>query len=151
MGMRTGLVIMLSNYLEQDTISQVLSRTCAMLHVDFYYVQMAQSWLLATAWAKFSIETNIHIQQSALSINVLQKFVQKFCGYGSLHKPSHTKIPNLTFVLSFFIVFVFSRNTPTEYTISFSFCFSSSYHILSFYLTFQKHIFAKKLAYFHNL
>ncbi len=73
---RTGLVIMLSNYLEQDTISQVLSRTCAITS-DFYYVQMAQAWLLATAWAKFPTETNAHIQQSALSIDVLQKFVQK--------------------------------------------------------------------------
>ena len=102
---RTGLVIMLSNYLEQDTISQVLSRTCAITS-NFYYVQMAQAWLLATAWAKFPIEINIHIQQSALSIDILQKFVQKFCGYGSLHKPSHTKIPNLTFVLSLYYLFI---------------------------------------------
>lgn len=47
-----------------------------------------------------------------------------------------------------FYCFCFFRNTPTEYTISFSFCFSSSYHILSFYLTFQKHIFAKKTCLF---
>ncbi len=73
---RTGLIIMLSNYLDKAYITQVLSRTCSITS-DFYYVQMAQAWLLATAWAKFPTETNAQIQQSTLSIDVLQKFVQK--------------------------------------------------------------------------
>ena len=73
---RTGLVIMLSNYLEDDYIEPVLAHTC-LITSDFYYVQMAQAWLLATAWAKFPQETKKYIEQSTISIDVLHKFVQK--------------------------------------------------------------------------
>ncbi len=73
---RTGIVLMLSNYLEEGYITSVLARTCA-IRSDFYYVQMAQAWLLATAWAKFPQQTKISIEQSTISIEVLHKFVQK--------------------------------------------------------------------------
>ncbi len=67
---------MLSNYLQEAYIASVLTRTCA-IQSDFYYVQMAQAWLLATAWAKFPQQTKLCIEQSTISIEVLHKFVQK--------------------------------------------------------------------------
>lgn len=73
---RVGLVTMLSHYLEANTIEEVLYRTCT-LESDFYYVRMAQAWLLATAWAKFPHETQNAILTYPLVPWTFHKFVQK--------------------------------------------------------------------------
>jgi 3-methyladenine DNA glycosylase AlkD len=73
---RVGLVIMLNHYLKEPYLQEVLWRTNE-VHSDFYYVQMAQAWLLATAWAKNPQMVREYLKESSLSYEVKVKFVQK--------------------------------------------------------------------------
>lgn len=73
---RLGLVIMLAQYIKEDTISEVLART-ASVQSEAYYVRMAQAWLLATAWAKFPEQTDSFLKQVCLDEWTAHKFVQK--------------------------------------------------------------------------
>lgn len=73
---RLGLVVMLAQYLEEDTITEVLARTMS-VQSEAYYVRMAQAWLLATAWAKFPKETDFCLHQACLDEWTARKFVQK--------------------------------------------------------------------------
>lgn len=73
---RVGLIIMLGHYLTPTTIHTVLSRTLA-VDSDFYYVRMAQAWLLAEAWVKFPEETKKAVLAANLDPWVFRKFVQK--------------------------------------------------------------------------
>lgn len=73
---RVGIVVMLFHYLEEDTITEVLRRTCT-LKSDFYYVQMAQAWLLATAWGKHREKTKEALFTYPLSPITFRRFVQK--------------------------------------------------------------------------
>lgn len=73
---RLGLVVMLAQYLKEDTIAEVLARTES-VQSEAYYVRMAQAWLLATAWAKFPKETDAFLQQTHLDAWTARKFVQK--------------------------------------------------------------------------
>ena len=50
---RVGLVLMLNYYLTDEYIDRVIER-CTGIDSDEYYVQMAQAWLLATAYLKYS-------------------------------------------------------------------------------------------------
>ena len=47
---RMGLILMLSNYLTEEYMTEVIERTDS-IHSEHYYVRMGQAWLLATAWA----------------------------------------------------------------------------------------------------
>ena len=58
------------------TINTVLTRTLA-VDSDFYYVRMAQAWLLAEAWVKFPEETKKAVLAANLDPWVFRKFVQK--------------------------------------------------------------------------
>lgn len=73
---RVGLIVMLNHYLTPTTINTVLSRTLA-VDSDFYYVRMAQAWLLAEAWVKFPEETKKAVLTADLDPWVFRKFVQK--------------------------------------------------------------------------
>lgn len=76
--LRVGLIIMLTQYLQEDTITEVLQRTGA-VQSDFYYVRMAQAWLFATAWAKFRDQTAAYLQACPPEAWTFRKFVQKAC------------------------------------------------------------------------
>lgn len=73
---RVGLIIMLSFYLQEAYIEQVISRTDS-IKSDFYYVQMAQAWLLATAYAKFPQQTHAYLEHSNLDDWTYNKTIQK--------------------------------------------------------------------------
>lgn len=73
---RVGLIVMLDHYLTPTTIHTVLARTLA-VESDFYYVRMAQAWLLAEAWVKFPEETKKAVLAADLDPWVFRKFVQK--------------------------------------------------------------------------
>ena len=73
-----GLVIMLEYYLTTDDLRESLRRT-GEVWSDFYYVRMAQAWLLATAWAKDPQTTREMLANLPLEEWTYRKFVQKAC------------------------------------------------------------------------
>lgn len=75
---RVGLVIFLDYYLKEPYLQQVLQLTDGVVS-DFYYIQMGQAWLLATAWAKNPQMVRDYLKTSRLSYEVKAKFVQKAC------------------------------------------------------------------------
>ncbi len=75
---RVGLIIMLNYYLKPPYLPEVLQLTDG-VHSDFYYIQMAQAWLLATAWAKDAEAVGEYCNHCGLSYEVKSKFVQKTC------------------------------------------------------------------------
>ena len=75
---RVGLIMMLSHYLEEGYIKKVLQR-CDKVKDEFYYVKMAQAWLVAAAWVKFPQETKEYLQKCTLDDWTFQKSIQKAC------------------------------------------------------------------------
>ena len=75
---RMGLVMMLSNYLTEEYLEEVLERTDNVSSED-YYIRMAQAWLLATAWAKDRERMLSYIENSHLDDWTWNKFIQKCC------------------------------------------------------------------------
>ena len=75
---RMGLVLMLSNYLTEDYLAEVIERTDAVCS-DHYYVRMGQAWLLATAWAKDRDRMMAYISRHHLDDWTFRKFIQKCC------------------------------------------------------------------------
>lgn len=73
---RAGLVIMLGHYLEDEYIDSVLKR-CDSIKSDFYYVRMAQAWLVTTALAKCCEQTMAYIHNNSLDDFTFNKAVQK--------------------------------------------------------------------------
>lgn len=75
---RVGLILMLSNYLAEEYLQEVLERTDA-IHAEHYYVRMGQAWLLATAWAKDRERMLEYISHHHLDDWTCNKFIQKCC------------------------------------------------------------------------
>lgn len=73
---RAGLILMLSHYLKEDTIEEVLKR-CDQIHMDHYYVRMGQAWLIATAYAKFRDLTQEYLEHCSLDDWTFNKTIQK--------------------------------------------------------------------------
>ncbi len=73
---RVGLVVMLEYYLTAGDVQESLRRT-GEVRSDFYYVRMAQAWLLATAWAKEPQITREMLTNLPLEEWTYRKFVQK--------------------------------------------------------------------------
>ena len=75
---RMGLVMMLSNYLTEEYMEEVLKRTDS-VSSEHYYIRMAQTWLLATAWAKDRAQMLSYIENHHLDSWTWNKFIQKCC------------------------------------------------------------------------
>ena len=75
---RMGLILMLSNYLTEEYMTEVIERTDS-IHSEHYYVRMGQAWLLATAWAKDRERMMEYIKQNHLDDWTFRKFIQKCC------------------------------------------------------------------------
>lgn len=73
---RVGLIIFLSHYLKEPYLAEVLFLTDG-VHSSFYYVEMAQAWLLATAWVENPVAVQQYLEDCHLSVGVKKKFVQK--------------------------------------------------------------------------
>ncbi|MBR4016003.1 MAG: DNA alkylation repair protein [Anaerotignum sp.] len=75
---RVGLVVMLNHYLGEAYLEETLRRTDR-IQSEFYYVRMAQAWLLATAWAKDRAGTAAYLPHATLEDWTFHKFIQKTC------------------------------------------------------------------------
>lgn len=82
---RVGLVLMLSHYLTEEYLEEVLKRTDA-VSSEHYYVRMAQAWLLATAWAKDRERLQAYLAEHHLDAWTFQKFIQKCCESNRISK-----------------------------------------------------------------
>lgn len=75
---RVALVSMLQYYLEEDYIKKVLKR-CDSVKSDFYYVKIAQAWLIAEAYVKCKQQTKLYFKKSTLDKWTFNKAIQKIC------------------------------------------------------------------------
>ena len=75
---RMEIVLMLSNYLTEEYMAEVIERTDS-IHSEQYYVRMGQAWLLATAWAKDRERMLEYITHHHLDGWTFHKFIQKCC------------------------------------------------------------------------
>ena len=75
---RVGLVCMLSHYIEEEYLEEVLKR-CDGVKNDFYYVKMAQAWLMATAFTKYPQRVKPYFTNHTLDTWTLHKAIQKVC------------------------------------------------------------------------
>ena len=75
---RMGIVLMLSNYLTEEYMAEVIERTDS-IHSEQYFVRMGQAWLLATAWAKDRERMLKYISHHHLDDWTFHKFIQKCC------------------------------------------------------------------------
>ncbi len=91
---RVGLVLMLNHYLTEEYLEETLNRMDS-VHSDFYYVRMAQAWLLATAWAKNREVCMDYISRHHLDDWTFRKFVQKACESYRVSKEDKTFLRSL--------------------------------------------------------
>lgn len=75
---RVALVSMLQYYLEEEYIQKVLQR-CDSVKSDFYYVKVAQAWLIAEAYIKCKQQTIVYLKKSSLHKWTFNKAIQKIC------------------------------------------------------------------------
>jgi 3-methyladenine DNA glycosylase AlkD len=75
---RTGLVLMLDYFLDEDHISEVFSR-CDAVTNPHYYVQMAQAWLVSMAYVKFPAITDEYLSHCKLDDFTYNKALTKAC------------------------------------------------------------------------
>lgn len=75
---RVGLILMLSHYLTEEYLQEVLKRMDC-IHSEHYYVRMGQAWLLATAWAKDREVCMAYLSHHHLDDWTFHKFIQKAC------------------------------------------------------------------------
>ena len=73
-----ALVSMLQYYLEEDYIKKVLQR-CDSIKSEFYYVKVAQAWLIAEAYVKCKQQTMTYLKKSSLNKWTFNKAIQKIC------------------------------------------------------------------------
>ncbi len=73
---RVALVLMLNYYLTDEYIDIVLER-CKAIKSEEYYVQMAQAWLMATAYIEYSSMVKELLQSDRVSETVKRMAIQK--------------------------------------------------------------------------
>lgn len=73
---RVALIVMLNYYLDEEYIDRVFER-CDSIKSDYYYVNMAQAWLIATAFAKCEPQTRNYLLNNNLSKFTFNKAIQK--------------------------------------------------------------------------
>lgn len=67
---------MLNYYLDDKYIDKIFER-CDKIKNDYYYVNMAQAWLIATAFAKCGEQTRAYLLNNNLSKFTFNKTIQK--------------------------------------------------------------------------
>ena len=75
---RFMVVMMMDYYLEKEYINDIFN-VLDNIRCDGYYANMAISWLLATALAKFETETLKYLQECNLSNFIFNKTINKAC------------------------------------------------------------------------
>lgn len=73
---RLALVAMLSHYLDEDHLETVLCR-CDSIHSEYYYVRMAQAWLISIAYIKNPAPTLSYLKHNTLDDWTFNKCISK--------------------------------------------------------------------------
>lgn len=85
---RIGLVIMINYYINDTYLSECLNLTDK-IHMEHYYVKMAQAWLVSSAYMKYPKEAYTYLLNSNLENWTYNKSIQKICD--SLKVPAQEK------------------------------------------------------------
>ncbi|MDR0462907.1 MAG: DNA alkylation repair protein [Pseudomonadales bacterium] len=73
---RFGLIMILSNYVDEDHIDKIFPKLKS-FHSEHYYVQMGLAWLIAELYTKFPKETFRFLKDADLQLTVMRKAAQK--------------------------------------------------------------------------
>lgn len=73
---RVGLIIILDYYVDEEHIKDILS-LISNIHSDYYYVNMAISWLISVCFVKFRTNTLELIKRKNLPVFVQNKAISK--------------------------------------------------------------------------
>lgn len=73
---RIGIIILLDYYLEDEYIDKVLEKIDK-INSDFYYVQMASAWTIATAFAKYREKTLKYMQTAKINDDIMNMTIKK--------------------------------------------------------------------------
>lgn len=73
---RTGLVLLLTYYLNDEYIEKVFT-LCDGIHTNHYYVKMAQAWLVSAAYPRFPALTFAYLKRCNLDDWTYHKAIQK--------------------------------------------------------------------------
>ncbi len=73
---RFAVVMMMSYFLTEDWLPRVFE-VLGKVHFGAYYVDMGVAWCLATARAKFDLQTQEFVAQAGLPAGVIKKYEQK--------------------------------------------------------------------------
>lgn len=73
---RFGVVMMMSYFLSEEYLPRVFE-ALRKVHFGAYYVDMGVAWCLATARAKFDLQTQEFVAQAGLPVGVVKKYEQK--------------------------------------------------------------------------
>lgn len=76
--LRFMIVMMMGYYIEEEYIKEIF-KVLDSIDCEFYYTNMAMSWLLTTSLVKCEEETLMYIEQCKLSDFVFNKFISKAC------------------------------------------------------------------------
>ena len=73
---RFGVVMMMSYFLCEEYLERVFD-VLAKVHFGDYYMDMGVAWCLATARAKFDLQTQEFVAGAGLPAGVIKKYEQK--------------------------------------------------------------------------
>lgn len=73
---RFAVVMLMNYYLNDEYIDSVLD-TLANINSDYYYINMAVAWAIATAFVKYEDKTLVLLQSKILNKDVQNKAIQK--------------------------------------------------------------------------
>lgn len=88
---RTGLVIILSNYLDEEKLDEILN-LIKKISIDSYYVKMAIAWLLSVMYIKYPDKITEIIKKKSLDKWIINKSIQKIIESNRVSKESKEDI-----------------------------------------------------------
>lgn len=91
---RFGLVLLLDYYVNDKYIDKVLE-ICLNTKSNYYYVNMANAWLISKCYIKFKDKTFILLKNNNLDIWIKNKAISKICDSYCVDKEDKTKIKAL--------------------------------------------------------
>lgn len=92
--LRTGLILLLSHYVEEDYIDDILSH-CDRVPAGAYYVSMAVAWLLSCCFVKFREKTWKFLQDNHLDRETYRRTLQKIVESNRVEPEEKEKIREL--------------------------------------------------------
>ena len=75
---RFGLTLLLNHYINKNNL-KIIYQICDNIKSDFYYVKMANAWLLSICYIKYPKETLNYLKRANLDVFTYNKTISKIC------------------------------------------------------------------------